>query len=175
MTGVISDDQYNCFKRVCDYLTVHLAFFKKYPISQSFIEALILGRLTFSDKQSKSAEQLFLQMKSSNFIKFKPFVKVEPLEPDVEAGSAREGAHDAQGLDVKSEDEPVILPVMDDATLAQLVNFACEVFKSIQKSFLHYLLGTFDDFSNATFRDGIVQHITQQDGGEPHGGLRARH
>ena len=162
MTSVMSDDQYNCFKRdVYDYLTVYLAFFKKYPnISQSFIEALILGRLTFSDQQSKSAEQLFLQMKSSNFIKFKPFVKAEPLKPDVEAESARAvGAHDAQGLDVKSEDEPVILPVMDNAHLAQLVNFACDVFKSIQKSFLHYLLGTFDDFSNATFRDGIVQHI----------------
>ena len=131
--------QYDCFKRdICDYLTVYLAFFKKYPnISQSFIEALILGRLTFSDQQSKSAEQLFLQMKSSNFIKFKPFVKAEPLKPDVEAESARaEGAHDAQGLDVKSEDEPVILPVMDDATLAQLVNFACEVFKSEELSAL---------------------------------------
>ena len=96
--------------------------------------------MTFSDQQSESAEQLFLQMKSSKFIKLKPAVKAESLKPDVEAESARaEDAHDAQGLDVKSEDEPVILPVMDDATLAQLVNFACEVFKSIQKNFLHYL------------------------------------
>ncbi len=49
MTGVISDDQYDCFKRdICDYLAVYLAFFEKYPkISQSIIEALILGRLTF--------------------------------------------------------------------------------------------------------------------------------
>ena len=41
MTSVMSDDQYNCFKRdVYDYLTVYLAFFTKYPnISQSFIEA----------------------------------------------------------------------------------------------------------------------------------------
>ena len=114
MTGVISDDQYDCFKRdICDYLAVYLAFFEKYPkISQPFIEALILGRLTFSDQQSKSAEQLFLQMKSSNFIKFKPFVKAEPLKPDVEAESARaEEARDAQELDVKCEDEPMIFPL----------------------------------------------------------------
>ena len=88
MTSVMSDDQYNCFKRdVYDYLTVYLAFFKKYPnISQSFIEALILGRLTFSDQQSESAEQLFLQMKSSKFIKLA--VKAYSPKPDVEARRA---------------------------------------------------------------------------------------
>ncbi len=40
-----------------------------------------------------------------------------------------EHAHGAQELDVKNEDYPVILPVIKDETrLAQLVNFACELY-----------------------------------------------
>ena len=159
MAGVISDDQYDCFKRdIYNYLAVYLAFFGKYPkISQPFMEALILGRLTFSDQQSKSAEQLFLQMKSSKFIKLKSVVKAEP-----EPMRAEHGHDGAQELDAKDEDEPMILPLIEDEThLAQLVNFTCELYKSIQKNCLHYLLDTFVDFSNVTFRDGIVQHIVR--------------
>ena len=55
-------------------------------------------------------------------------------------------------LDSKDEDELTILPVFEnDSHLSQLVNFACEVYKAIQRIFLHYLRLTFNDFSNATF------------------------
>ena len=43
-------------------------------------------------------------------------------------------------LDSKDEDELTILPVFEnDSHLSQLVNFACEVYKAIQRIFLHYL------------------------------------
>ncbi len=74
--------------RLCHSL---LAFFNKFPaISKKFTEGLVLGRLTFSDQRSESAEQL-LQMTSSHQA---PVVKAESVH------AVR--AHDAQELDVKN-------------------------------------------------------------------------
>ena len=168
LNGSMSDDQYMRFKRDAgDYLSPFLTFFNKYPeVSQDFIEDLVHSRLAFSEKQNQAAEKLFHLMKASKLIVVRSMsaVKAEHEQVREQLAEARVSSppelEAPARLDSKDEDELTILPVFEnDSHLSQLVNFACEVYKAIQRIFLHYLRLTFNDFSNATFRDGVAQHI----------------